>query len=61
MPIFDFTETLNDYSDSEISENSKYEFLLGIVETSIRMCRVSFIIIHSCHLYALLILKKSVN
>lgn len=30
MPIFDFTETLNDYSDSEISENSKYEFLLGI-------------------------------
>ena len=28
MPIFDFTETLNDYSDSEISENSKYEFFV---------------------------------
>ena len=29
MPTFDFIEMLND-SDSEISENSKYEFLLGI-------------------------------
>ena len=29
MPIFDFIEMLND-SDSEISENSKYEFLLDI-------------------------------